>query len=87
MAAEAQALSRFRDVAEPVYVTGGPPVLVTSRFFAGLLSLPESSGAKAIWAAHPDQVLQVPAEEAGFDVDTPEDYSKSRCWPRALELP
>ena len=55
--------------------TMGPPVIVGSRFFESLHTLPDSSGAKAIWAAHPDQVLQVPAEEAAFDIDTPEDYA------------
>ena len=55
--------------------TMGPPVIVGSQFFAALQGLPDSSGAKAIWAAHPDQVLQVPAEEAAFDIDTPQDYA------------
>jgi len=55
--------------------TMGPPVIVGSQFFAALQGLPDSWGAKAIWAAHPDQVLQVPAEEAAFDIDTPQDYA------------
>jgi molybdenum cofactor cytidylyltransferase len=56
--------------------TIGPPVVVGPPFFPALQKVADPSGAKAVWAGHPEQVRPIPIEEAAFDVDTPQDYSR-----------
>jgi molybdenum cofactor cytidylyltransferase len=54
--------------------TFGPPVVVSSLFFAELLQLPDASGAKSLWSARPDSVQCFPCPEAATDIDTQEHY-------------
>jgi molybdenum cofactor cytidylyltransferase len=54
--------------------TFGPPVVVSSVFFAELLQLPDASGAKSLWSARPDSVQLFPCLEAATDIDTQEHY-------------
>lgn len=56
--------------------TFGPPVVVDSRYFDLLLSLPDDQGAKALWACRQEQVHFEPCAEAGTDIDTPGDYER-----------
>jgi molybdenum cofactor cytidylyltransferase len=56
--------------------TVGPPVCVAAELFPSLLSLPDGQGAKALWAERAEEVYAVACEEAGVDVDTPEEYRR-----------
>jgi len=61
---------------------GGPrhghPVIFDRSIFAELRSADPSVGAKAVFAAHADRVLNVEVMDQGAfqDIDTPEDYEK-----------
>lgn len=57
---------------------GNPVLFALERWRRQLLSLAGDAGARAIIAAHPDQVAAVPvADEAVFfDVDTPAEYDE-----------
>ena len=54
----------------------GVPVLFPACHGPLLQAAPEGVGAKAVLTAHPDLVTAVPAPEAAFDVDFPEDLSR-----------
>ena len=56
--------------------TSGIPVLFPSCQRSLLEAVPEGQGAKAVLAAHADVVTTVPAPEAGFDIDYPEDLGR-----------
>jgi CTP:molybdopterin cytidylyltransferase MocA len=40
------------------------------------LALPDAQGAKRLWVDQPEQVCEVPCEQAAEDIDTPEDYRR-----------
>jgi len=73
-------LDSWNTSAKPVAVSAwndtiGPPVVVDASLFAHLAALPDDSGAKAIWADHPDWIERVDCPAAAFDVDTPADLA------------
>jgi molybdenum cofactor cytidylyltransferase len=64
----------------------GHPVVFDRSVFEELRSADPTVGAKAIFAAHQSEILNVPVDDAGAfqDLDTPEDYERIR---RALRPP
>jgi molybdenum cofactor cytidylyltransferase len=60
----------------------GHPVIFDRAVFDDLRSADRNIGAKAVFAAHKDRVLNVEVTDAGAfeDIDTPEDYEKLRSW-------
>jgi molybdenum cofactor cytidylyltransferase len=58
--------------------TVGPPVVVRVDHFKLLLSLNEDQGAKSIWVHNPFLIFEVECDEAGVDIDTPEDFERAR---------
>ncbi len=67
-----------RGIAVPVFQgrRGHPVVFDLGRYRAALLGLRGDRGARAVVAAHPEDVLEVPVNDPGAveDVDTPEAY-------------
>jgi len=53
----------------------GVPALFGSALFDDLLSLPDTSGAKALILRHHDRVTKIPFPEAAVDIDTPDDLT------------
>ena len=60
--------------------TPSPPVIISAPLFPQLLALPDDQGARAIWSDRPDLVFRLDCEEAGFDVDTPQDIDRLAQW-------
>jgi molybdenum cofactor cytidylyltransferase len=60
----------------------GHPVIFDRSVFDELRAADPNIGAKAVFAAHRDRVLNVEVEDAGAfeDIDTPEEYEKLRSW-------
>lgn len=56
--------------------TLGVPALFARALFGELSNLAGDAGAKAIIKKHAGCVAQMPAPEAAFDVDTPQDYEQ-----------
>lgn len=56
--------------------TAGVPAVFAPRFIPELLALRGDRGARAVIEAHRGEVVVVPFEEAGTDIDTPEDLSR-----------
>jgi molybdenum cofactor cytidylyltransferase len=56
----------------------GHPVIFDRSIFEDLRSADPAIGAKAVFAAHRDRVLNVQVDDAGAfeDIDTPEDYAR-----------
>jgi len=75
-------IAAFRPGAIVVPVQGGRqgnPKLFARAFFPEILALRGDHGAKAVVAAHLDQVVEIEMDDAIFaDVDTPEDVAASR---------
>ena len=61
----------------------GHPVLFAARFFPEFRHLTGDAGARRVLDAHPDEVVEVPAEGAGvlLDVDTPAALEALRSGP------
>lgn len=63
------------DAGAPIAATGyrgitGVPAFFGKKFRKDLLALRGDTGARRVIDAHPDEVVTVPFEPAGFDVDT-----------------
>jgi molybdenum cofactor cytidylyltransferase len=56
--------------------TVGVPALFAREMFAELSNLAGDEGAKAIIKKHATDIVQTPAREAAFDVDTQADFQK-----------
>ena len=56
--------------------TFGVPALFDRSRFAGLLALPDDSGAKSLIEARPQEVGSVSFEAGAIDIDTPEDFER-----------
>jgi molybdenum cofactor cytidylyltransferase len=56
--------------------TVGPPALLGREFFAELLALPDTHGAKQILMRHSGSLLSIHCPEAAHDIDTPMDYER-----------
>lgn len=58
----------------------GHPVIFDRSIFADLRSADPNAGAKAVFTAHRDRIVNVEVQDAGAfeDIDTPEDYEKIR---------
>jgi molybdenum cofactor cytidylyltransferase len=54
----------------------GVPAAFAPRFIPELLALRGDRGARAVIEAHRDETVVVPFEEAGTDIDTPEDLGR-----------
>lgn len=54
--------------------TRGVPALFDRALFPELLALSGAQGAKRVVERHASDLVTVPAPEAAFDVDTPDDY-------------
>ena len=54
----------------------GPPAFFSRLYWPELASLRGDEGARHVARAHPEAVASVPAEEAGRDMDTREDYER-----------
>lgn len=74
-------IDRFYGSGKPIVVPcyrgqRGHPVLLSSRLFSELMSLPLDRGAKAVVHAHRDETLEIETEDQGviIDIDTPEKY-------------
>ncbi len=72
-------LNRWQN--EPCYIIAsqynhsvGVPVLFPSEFFRQLLELKGDQGAKRLLMKFSDRLLQIPLPEAGFDIDTRDDF-------------
>lgn len=63
----------FSDHGEGV---SGPPAFVARRYWPQLAELRGEAGARQVARAHPDDVVFVPAPQARWDLDTPEDYER-----------
>ncbi len=63
-------------VAAKYNATHGVPALFDRRLYRALLTLTGAQGAKNIILASSADLLEVPAPEAAFDVDTPADYER-----------
>ena len=61
-------------VASAYAETLGVPALFARSCFPALMSLPDGQGAKAIIAAHPEDVASVDFPDGAIDIDTPDDY-------------
>jgi molybdenum cofactor cytidylyltransferase len=61
-------------VASAYQNTVGVPVLLGKHWFDKLLTLQGQEGAKQLLMLHPDNVIAVPFEKGGIDIDTPQDY-------------
>jgi molybdenum cofactor cytidylyltransferase len=58
--------------------TLGVPAVFDRSCFAGLLALPDDSGAKSVIEARPDDVASVSFEAGAIDIDTPADFRRLR---------
>jgi molybdenum cofactor cytidylyltransferase len=58
--------------------TTGAPVLFNRAIFAELLLLQGQEGAKKILKDHTNDIAEIPFEQGGIDIDTPDDYEKLR---------
>ena len=56
--------------------TVGVPAIFNCQLFAELLLLQGQEGAKKIINNYPDEVVKIPFEMGGIDIDTPEDYEQ-----------
>lgn len=56
--------------------TRGPPCLFPPSCYAELSGLSGASGAKPVLQAHPELISALAMPEAGFDIDTPDDYRR-----------
>ncbi len=56
--------------------TRGPPTFFARTFWPELATLEGDQGARRLAQAHPESVAAVPAAEARWDLDTPEDYRR-----------
>ncbi len=56
--------------------TRGVPALFDRALFPELLALSGAQGAKRVVERHASDLVTVPAPEAAFDVDTPDDYGR-----------
>jgi molybdenum cofactor cytidylyltransferase len=68
-------LRALADAGAPIAATGyngisGVPAFFTAKFRDELLALRGDAGARSVIEAHRDQVVTIPFEAAGFDVDT-----------------
>ena len=65
----------------------GHPVIFDRSVFADLRAADPRVGAKAVFAAHRTEVLDVPVKDEGafLDLDTPEDYERALRWVRGPE--
>ncbi|MEP7072096.1 MAG: nucleotidyltransferase family protein [Verrucomicrobiota bacterium] len=61
-------------IASAYAATRGVPALFAQSYFEALVALPDGEGAKAIIAAHPEDVATVDFPEGAIDIDTPGDY-------------
>jgi molybdenum cofactor cytidylyltransferase len=61
-------------VASAYQNTVGVPVLLGKHWFDKLVTLQGQEGAKQLLMQHPDNVIAVPFEKGGIDIDTPQDY-------------
>jgi molybdenum cofactor cytidylyltransferase len=59
---------------------GGHPLRVARAHFGEILALDSVRGLKALRDAHPDRVVRLPVDDAAIlvDVDTPDDYARTR---------
>lgn len=59
---------------------GGHPLRVGRAHFAEIMELAPARGLKALLDAHADAVVRLPVDDGGVlvDVDTPEDYARTR---------
>ena len=55
--------------------TLGPPVVFPKTDFDALLELKGDRGARGVIDANRERVLEIPCEEAAFDIDRPEDLA------------
>ena len=74
-------IATWREIGKPIVASAyagtlGVPALFGQKFFPQLRSLPDDQGAKAVIAAHRDEVTGLPFEAGGLDIDTPEDYER-----------
>jgi len=80
-----------RGIAVPVFRgrRGHPVVFDLCRYRAALAAVHGDRGARAVVAAHPGDVLEVPVDDPGVvqDVDTPEAYEGLRLEGRDGEVP
>lgn len=58
--------------------TVGVPVLFARAFFPDLKSLPANQGCNGVILAHLEQSILVACPEAELDLDTPDDYEKTK---------
>jgi molybdenum cofactor cytidylyltransferase len=63
-------------VASSYAKTFGVPALFDRSCFEVLLALPNSSGAKSLIAARPDDVASIAFEDGAIDIDTPSDFQR-----------
>lgn len=56
--------------------TIGAPVLFNRKYFNELLSLTGQEGAKKLLTKFSNEVITVPFDKGGIDIDTPEDYQR-----------
>jgi molybdenum cofactor cytidylyltransferase len=56
--------------------TIGAPVLFNKRYFGELMALSGQEGAKHLLLKFSDDVIAVPFDQGGIDIDTPEDYQR-----------
>ncbi len=56
--------------------TMGTPVLFSAEFFPQLMLLQGDEGAKKLLRQYSAKVGTVPFEQGGFDIDTPDDYTR-----------
>ena len=76
--ADAFASKQGREIVVPTWEgVRGHPVLFSRRFFPELMAVKGDAGGRTVIAAHPEQVLNLPVNEAGvlMDIDRPEDLS------------
>lgn len=59
---------------------GGHPLRVARAHFGEILRLDPARGLKALLEAHADRVVRLPVDDGGVlvDVDTPDDYARTR---------
>jgi len=55
--------------------TVGPPIVFPRRDFPALQRLKGDYGARPVIDANPSRVLEIPCQEAAFDIDRPEDLA------------
>lgn len=60
---------------------GGHPLRLAQAHFAEVMTLDPSKGLKALLEAHADQVTRLPVDDGAVlvDVDTPDDYARTRA--------